>query len=142
VTSKEQRRPGKGASDDLGHEVIPKRNKRRKPRRVQLDDSAPPFAMVPTEAFADRNLTESELRVFGAICSFRNAYTGYAFPTIAKLMKRTNLSRTAVKDALRVLERRKEYIEVLADYSSKTGARRSNVYIVTLFDPSDSEQAG
>jgi hypothetical protein len=130
MTPDKQRRPGQGVSE-ADQAATPKRNSRRKPRAISTDADAPPFAMIPTVALADRNLLESELRVLGAVCSFRNAKTGLAWPRIDLLAKRTDLSRATVKLAVHELVER-GYLTREAEYNQRSGARTSNTYTVPM----------
>ena len=48
-----------------------------------------PFSQTPRTITADRNLTDFDVRVFLAICSYRNSKTGFAWPartTLAEIV--------------------------------------------------------
>jgi hypothetical protein len=55
-----------------------------------------PFAVMPIEAFFDRRLTLTQLRVLGALLSFRNRSTGTVFPGRAAIAARTGLPLTKI----------------------------------------------
>jgi len=60
----------------------------------------PPFSMVPTNAWFDNQLLESDLRVLGTLCSFWNVEDGSCFPSHATISRRTGLSNSTVKRSL------------------------------------------
>jgi hypothetical protein len=96
----------------------------------------PPFSMVPTEAWADERLLESDLRVFGALCSFYNAKTGLCCPSHARITARTSVSRTTVKNSLKRL-RELGYVRWIRCYAASNAAWLSNRYEIMGFDPMD-----
>jgi hypothetical protein len=55
-----------------------------------------PFAIVPIEAFFDSRLTLTQLRVLGALLSFRNRSTGIVFPGRDAIAARTGLPLTKI----------------------------------------------
>jgi hypothetical protein len=55
-----------------------------------------PFAIVPIEAFYDRRLTLTQLRVLGALLSFRSRSTGLVFPGREAIAARTGLPLTKI----------------------------------------------
>jgi hypothetical protein len=96
----------------------------------------PPFSMVPTGAWADERLLESDLRVLGALCSFYNTKTGLCFPSHAKIAARTSVSRSTVKNSLRRL-RGLGYVRWIRVYAESNRAWLSNRYEIMGFDPMD-----
>jgi hypothetical protein len=58
-----------------------------------------PFAIMPIEVFFDRRLTLTQLRVLGALLSFRNRSTGAVFPGRAAIAARTGLPLTKISTA-------------------------------------------
>jgi hypothetical protein len=96
----------------------------------------PPFSMVPTEAWADERLLESDLRVLGALCSFYNSKTGLCFPSHSKIAGRTSVSRSTVKNSLGRL-RDLGYVRWIRVYAESNRAWLSNRYEISGFDPMD-----
>lgn len=63
----------------------------------------PPFAMVPAEAFFDDRLTLRELRVLGALLTFRNAKTGCMCPSRDALSARTGFDASRISTTTALL---------------------------------------
>jgi hypothetical protein len=93
------------------------------------DSTAPPFGMVPARAFSDRDLKESDLRVLGALCSFRNAETGDCYPYVRSIAQRAGLGTSSTREALRRLKRF-GYIDVERRWNEWTGAQIGNYYVI------------
>lgn len=69
------------------------------------EGSAPAFAMVPAAAFADRRLTLEQLRVLGALCSFRRSKDDYTvWPRRDEIAKRCAMAACKVSEATTALE--------------------------------------
>jgi helix-turn-helix protein len=104
--------------------------------------SLPPFSMVPTIAWGDVRLLESDLRVLGALCSFWNRDKAAAWPSHADIARRACVSRRTIVSSLARLKRF-GYVEWDEQYAS-SGARIPNVYYVVALndgfglDPSES----
>jgi hypothetical protein len=93
--------------------------------------SLPPFSMVPSIAWGDTRLLESDLRVLGALCSHWNSDDGYCYPSHRTLTVESGRCPSTVKNALGRL-RDLGYVFWTGN-ASKGGARLSNTYeIVNL----------
>jgi DNA-binding transcriptional MocR family regulator len=90
--------------------------------------SLPPFSMVPTIAWGDCRLLESDLRVLGALCSFWNRDEGAAWPSHRKIAERAGVSRRTVISALARL-RAAGFVEWDERWTS-TGNRQPNAYYI------------
>lgn len=93
-----------------------------------------PFALVPIEAFYDRRLTLTQLRVLGALFSFRNRSSGLAYPTRESIAARTGLPVNKISTATSQL--------VALGWLRKTGTGgRSTPCIYEVTTPPDLTQA-
>src|SRR4051794_14393605 len=93
----------------------------------------PPFSMVPTGAWSDPRLLESDLRVLGALCSFYNPEAQACWPSHRAIQKRTPLSIGTVKNALNRL-RDLGYIDWQPREADKNAGRLSNIYEINYSD--------
>ena len=89
-----------------------------------------PFAIVPVEVFQDDRLTKIELRVLGAILTFRNRDTNLSRPTRAQIGERCGYEITTVSRATTGLVN-KGWLEKVG----KGGAGMATVYRLTVPEP-------
>jgi Helix-turn-helix domain len=92
----------------------------------------PPFAWVPSIAFGDRTLLESDLRVLGVLCARYNRQTRQCNPSHRSIAADCGFSVTTVKHALRRL-RHGGYVDWLGTVAW-TGGQGTNMYSIPLYD--------
>lgn len=97
--------------------------------------SLPPFAYVPSRAYADARLSKTDHRVFGALCARRNKKTGACFPSHERISADTGIHLPHVKKALLRLEE----FGYIVRYRrvDDNGKDLSNTYDITAFGEGD-----
>lgn len=85
------------------------------------------FSIIP-EWITESNISDGALRVYSALCRFADKDNGSCFPSHLTIGKKCNKSVSAVKRALKELEKIGA-IEVKPRYDEKDG-QTSNLYIV------------
>jgi Helix-turn-helix domain len=93
--------------------------------------SLPPFSMVPTIAWGDDRLLESDLRVLGALCSHWNSDDGFCYPSHRTLAGESGRSLPTVKRAL-IRLRELGYVDWTGNARSNGGRSVNSYYIVDL----------
>ena len=96
-----------------------------------LSENKRPWSVAPMRCFGDRQLTETDLRVLGALCGFTNRH-GVCWPSMATLMDVSSMkSRTSVHQSVKKLKKLR-YIRQLnpKDYQETASGWHSNRYQV------------
>ena len=96
-----------------------------------LSENKRPWSVAPMRCFGDRQLTETDLRVLGALCGFTNRH-GVCWPSMATLMDVSSMkSRTSVHQSVKKLKKLR-YIRQLSpkDYQETASGWHSNRYQV------------
>ena len=74
--------------------------------KVPSEESIPPFAIVPSHAIRDPELLDSDLRVYSALCAFRNTKSGRLDPSQALIGLAARCTPVTVRAALKRLRKR------------------------------------
>lgn len=91
-----------------------------------------PFAIVPVEVFMDDQLTKIELRVLGAILTFRNRDTNLSRPTRSQIGQRCGYNERTVSKATTSLAKK--------GWLSKVGKGGSGIATTYKFTVPDDEE--